>query len=168
MRRIEDLNRNHDRASFDCGISELNQYLRRIARQHLEKGISRTFVLVDDSKPNEILGFFTLAACEVRSETLPEEFAKKYPRDVPVAKLARIAVAKRLQRHGLGSHMVMNAMEKVVAVSENLGLVGFFVDAKDKNVSEYYKRFGFIPLPDTPLKLFLPLKTIYKAFWGRV
>ncbi len=163
MRRIEVLNRNHDRARFDCGAVELNRYLKRIARQHLEKGISRTFVLVDGSKPTEILGFFTLAACEVRSEILPEEFAKKYPRNVPVTKLARLAVDKRSQYHGLGSYMIMNAMEKVVAVSKNLGFVGFFVDAKDKNIGEYYKRFGFIPLPDTPLKLFLPLKTIYKA-----
>lgn len=59
--------------------------------------------------------------------------------------------------------MIMNAIEKVVAVSKNLGFVGFFVDAKDESVSEHYKRFGFIPLPDTPLKLFLSLKTIYKA-----
>lgn len=163
MRRIEGLNRNHDRARFDCGVVELNRYLKRIARQHLEKGISRTFVVIDDSKPTEILGFFTLAACEVKSEILPEEFAKKYPRNVPVTKLARLAVDRRSQYQGLGSHMIMNAMEKVVAVSKNLGFVGFFVDAKDENVSEYYKRFGFIPLPDTPLKLFLPLKTIYKA-----
>lgn len=163
MRRIEGLNRNHDRARFDCGVVELNRYLKRIARQHLEKGISRTFVVIDDSKPTEILGFFTLAACEVKSEILPEEFAKKYPRNVPVTKLARLAVDRRSQYQGLGSHMIMNAMEKVVAVSKNLGFVGFFVDAEDENVSEYYKRFGFIPLPDTPLKLFLPLKTIYKA-----
>jgi len=163
MRRIGALNRNHNRARFDCGVLDLNRYLKKIARQHLEKGISRTFVLVDDLNPNEILGFFTLAACEVRSEILPEEFAKKYPRNVPVTKLARLAVDKRSQYQGLGSHMIMNAMEKVVAVSKNLGFVGFFVDAKDKNVSEYYKLFGFIPLPDAPLKLFLPLKTIYKA-----
>jgi len=163
MRRIEALNRNHDRARFDCGVVELNHYLKRIARQHLEKGISRTFVLVDDSKPSEILGLFTLAACEVKSEILPEEFTKKYPRKVPVTKLARLAVDKRSQYQGLGSHMIMNAMEKVVAVSKNLGFVGFFVDAKDRNISEYYKRFGFIPLPDAPLKLFLPLQTIYKA-----
>ena len=167
MRRIEALNRNHDRARFDCGVVELNHYLKRIARQHLEKGISRTFVLVDDSKPSEILGLFTLAACEVKSEIFPEEFAKKYPREVPAAKLARIAVDKRSQHQGWGSHMIMNAMEKVVAVSENLGFVGFFVDAKDESVGEYYKRFGFIPLPDTPLKLFLPLKTLYKAFFGK-
>jgi hypothetical protein len=31
------------------------------SRQHLEKGISRTFVLVEDSNPTDILGFFTLA-----------------------------------------------------------------------------------------------------------
>jgi len=54
--KIETLTRNHNRAAFDCGNNELNRYLRNTARQHIEKGISRTFVLVEDSNPTEILG----------------------------------------------------------------------------------------------------------------
>jgi hypothetical protein len=65
MLKIETLSKDHNRSEFDCGVDELNQYLKRIARQHLNKGISRIFILVDDNKPSEILGFYTLAACEV-------------------------------------------------------------------------------------------------------
>jgi hypothetical protein len=40
----------------DCGNPELNDYLRRTARQHTEKGLLRTEMLVDDEAPTEILG----------------------------------------------------------------------------------------------------------------
>ena len=46
----------------------------------------------------------------------------------------------------------------------NLGVMLFFVDAKDDVAATYYRQFGFIPLPDDPLELFLPIGTIRKAF----
>ena len=162
--KIENLTRSHNRAAFDSGNQELNQYLRNTARQHIEKGISRTFVLVDDSNPSEILGFFTLAACEIHVEKLPRKYAKKYPARAPAAKLARLAVTKKLQRKGLGSHMMINAIERILKVSEHLGIIGFFVDAKNGEAKAYYEQFGFIPLPDNPLELFLPLSTLHRAF----
>ena len=162
--KIEPLARDHDRAAFDRGNNELNQYLRKTARQHTEQGISRTFVLVDESKPSEILGFFTLASCEILVEKLPQKYAKKYPSRAPAAKLARLAVAKNRQRQGLGAHMMVNAIERVLEVSGHLGIIGFFVDAKNKQARAYYEQFGFIPLPENPLELFLPLSTLKKAY----
>ena len=34
---------------------------------------------------------------------------------------------------------------------------------QDQAAKEYYEQFGFIPLPDNPLQLFLPLRTIREA-----
>jgi len=162
--RLEILTRIHDRQGFDCGSADLNRYLRNTARQHSEKGISRTFVLVTDENPSETLGFFTLASCEILVEKLPKGYAKKYPNRAPAAKLARLAVAKHMQKKGLGAHMMLNAMDRILRVAEHLGIIGFFVDAKDDEAAMYYKQFGFTPLPDNPLELFLPLKTIRQAF----
>ncbi|MEC4685770.1 MAG: GNAT family N-acetyltransferase [Nitrospirota bacterium] len=164
MLRIKTLSKEHNRSDFDCGVPELNQYLKNIARQHLNKGISRTFVLVDDAVPTEITGFFTLAFCEVFVEKLPREYVKKYPHKAPAAKLARLAVAKERQRQGLGMHMLVNAIERIINVSSNVGIIGFFVDAKNNDAKAYYEQFGFIPLPDRPLELFLPLATLRKAY----
>jgi GNAT superfamily N-acetyltransferase len=161
--KIETLSREHNRDAFDCGNHELNRYLRNNARQHIEKGISRTFVLVEDSKPTEILGFFTLASCEILVEKLPRKYAKKYPARTPAAKLARLAVKKNLQRKGLGTQMMVNAIERILKVSEHLGIIGFFVDAKNDEARTFYEQFGFIPLPDNPLALFLPLSTLRRA-----
>ncbi|MBW1799979.1 MAG: GNAT family N-acetyltransferase [Deltaproteobacteria bacterium] len=165
--RIEHLTREHNRQGFDCGSVELNKYLHSTARQHSEKGISRTFVLIEDEKPSEILGFFTLVSCEILVEKLPKKYSKKYPDQAPAAKLARLAVSKRNQKKGLGARMMINAMERVLRVSEHLGVIGFFVDAKDDKAASYYRQFGFMPLPDNSLELFLPLATIRQAFMAR-
>ena len=164
MLKIETVSRDHNRSGFDCGNDALNQYLKKIARQHLNKGISRTFVLVDDNMPTEVLGFFTLVSCEIFVDKLPRKYAKKYPSKAPPAKLARLAVAKDRQRQGLGTHMMINAVERVIRVSQNLGIIGFFVDAKDNEAKAYYEQFGFIQLPDNPLELFLPLSTLRNAY----
>ena len=164
MLKIETVSRDHNRSGFDCGNDALNQYLKKIARQHLNKGLSRTFVLVDDNIPTEILGFFTLVSCEIFVDKLPRKYAKKYPSKAPAAKLARLAVAKDRQRQGLGTHMMINAVERVIRVSQDLGIIGFFVDAKDNKARAYYEQFGFIQLPDNPLELFLPLATLRNAY----
>jgi GNAT superfamily N-acetyltransferase len=160
MLKIEPLGPGHDREGFDCGSAELNDYLKKTARQHLEKGLSKTFVLVDDGTPELILGFLTLAVCEVQAQTLPPQLAKKYPRHVPAAKLARLAVAKDRQREGLGQLMMVHALQQALRVGDSVGIVGFFVDAKNEDARRYYGRYGFTALPDDPLKLFLPLATL--------
>lgn len=48
MLRVELLNAIRDRSGFDCGVETLNRYLQQIARQHIAKGISKTFVLLDE------------------------------------------------------------------------------------------------------------------------
>jgi len=164
MLTIESLSKKHNRTGFDCGVDELNKYLQRVARQHLNKGMSRTFVLTDDKRPADIIGFYTLAACEILVEKLPRKYSKKYPPNAPAAKLARLAVAKNIQRQMYGTFMMVNAIERILAVSENLGIIGFFVDAKDEATRRYYEQFGFISLPDTALELFLPIATLQQAY----
>ena len=165
MYSIELLSRAHDREGFDCGSEPLNAYFRQTARQHTERGISRTFALVDEdaSEPKPVLGFFTLNICQIRAEQLPPELARKLPRDVAGIKLGRLAVAADRQRQGLGKLLLVAAMKKVIEVFESAGGIGLFVDAKDDAARAYYERFGFVPLPDNVLQLFLPLQTLRKA-----
>jgi len=157
---IELLDKFHNREQFDCGSEALNKFLRQTARQHIQKGISRTFVLIDSDRPQEIIGFFTLTLCEIRIEKLPPQLAKKYPSRVPGVKLARLAVAKNWQRQGIGEILMVEAMQRALLVAQNAGGIGLFVDAKDEAASAYYSRYGFVSLEDSPQEMFLPLSTI--------
>ncbi len=143
MKRIELLQKTHNRKDFDCGETVLNEFLQRTARQHIQKGLSRTFVLVDDATPSIIIGFFTLSLCEVQVECLPPRWIKKYPSIVPGIKLARLAVSKSYQRQGIGGILLVEAMKRASIVAENAGVIGLFVDAKDVSAKAYYLQYGF-------------------------
>jgi ribosomal protein S18 acetylase RimI-like enzyme len=157
---IELLNKFHDRNNFDCNSEVLNRYLRQTARQHNQKGVSRTFVLIDTEKPKVIIGFLTLSLCEIRAEKLTEELAKKYPSIVSGVKLARLAVDKNWQRQGIGEILMVEAMKRAIVIADNAGIIGLFVDAKDEKAKNYYLRYGFVSLKDNPLEMFLPLSTV--------
>jgi len=163
MLKFELLSRQHCREAFSCGEPALDDYLKKVARQHNEKGVSRTFVLVDTADPASIYGFFTLAGCEVVTSGMPAKYSGKYPNKAPAARLARLAVSTGQQRKGFGGMMMVEAMRRTLLVAENIGIIGFFVDAKDQNARKYYERYGFIPLLDNPLTLFLPLATLAAA-----
>ena len=165
MYKIELLSRGHDREGFDCGSEPLNAYFRQTARQHTERGISRTFVMVEEEacEPKPVLGFFSLNICQIRADQLSPDLARKLPRDVAGIKLGRLAVAANRQRQGMGKLLLVAAMRKVLEVFESVGGIGLFVDAKDEAARAYYEQFGFVRPPDNALQLFLPLETLRKV-----
>jgi ribosomal protein S18 acetylase RimI-like enzyme len=165
VRKLELLDKAHDRDGFDCGSEPLNLFLKQTARQHAERGISRTFVLVDEAAtaPKPVLGFFALNICQIASETLAPVDARKLPRNVAGVRLGRLAVAEAFQRQGIGKILLVAAMGKFIEIFNTAGGIGLFVDAKDHQAKRYYEQFGFVSLPSNELELFLPVKTIQEA-----
>jgi len=165
VHKLEPLSKSHDRDGFDCGSEPLNLFLKQTARQHATRGISRTFVLVDEEapEPKAILGFFSLNLCQVKSEFLPGDHNRRLPRDVSGVRLGRLAIAKPFQRQGLGHTLLVAAMTKFLEIFNTAGGIGLFVDAKDQQAKRYYEQFGFVPLPANDLELFLPVETIQEA-----
>jgi len=165
VRKIELLAKSHDREGFDCGSEPLNAFLKQTARQHAARGISRTFVLVEENaaEPKPILGFFSLNLCQIKSEMLSAAEAKQLLRVVSGIRLGRLAVAKSHQRQGIGKTLLVAAMGKFMEIFNTAGGIGLFVDAKDEQAKRYYEQFGFVSLPSNELELFLPVKTIQEA-----
>ena len=162
---FEPLAREHAREGFDCGIAELNVFLKQHARRQQGRGVSRTFVLVerDAPSPKEILGFFTLVAAQLDSSQLSEAQAKRLPHKVPCVLLARLAVSAKHQGKGFGKVLLAEAVLRTCAISDELGVAGLFVEAKDDAASLFYQHFGFVPFPSNPLRLFQSLEALRKT-----
>jgi GNAT superfamily N-acetyltransferase len=158
--KIEILSKIHKRTEFDCGDTELNYYLHKIARQHITKGISKTFVLIDTANSTKIIAYMSLVVCEIYANDIPHNWKKKYPQKIPAAKLARLAVLENEQRKGYGELLVVDAMKKTLNVSNSIGIAGLFVDAKHERAKAYYNQFGFLSLPNQLDNLFLPLSSL--------
>lgn len=154
--KVLPLTGSHDRQGFDCGRQELNDWLRQTARQHQEKGLSRTFVATLDEAPDCICGYYALTLAELENRHLPEDWRKKLPRRIPGVRLGRLAVDKRYQAKGLGELLLVDALTRAQRIYTEAGGIGLFVDALDEQAAGYYQRFGFEATPDNPLLLFFP------------
>ncbi len=151
---------NHDRREFDCGRQALNDWLRDVARQHQDKGLSKTFVAVLDGAPDRICGYFALTLAELENHQLPDAWRKRLPRRIPGVRLGRLAVDQTFQGKGLGELLLVDALTRARNIYTEAGGVGLFVDAIDGQAAGYYRRFGFTSAPDNPLLLFLPASLI--------
>ena len=141
------LDKSFDRQSFDCGSVELNNFLKTKARQNQSVGFNKTFVaVVDGDKTKKVLGYYSISMGEIKP---------KHP--VPVARMGRLAVDASTKGQGLGKLLLVDAIRRVQAASQLIGVYALLVDAKDDLAKNFYLKYGFIPLSDDPMILFLPL-----------
>ena len=155
----------HERRSFCCGVDELDRYLAQTARQAEQLDTGRTFVAVDfadqgdsDGK-RQVAGYFTLAMASIDIESLPQAQRRALPNPVPAALLARLAVDQRHQRQGLGEHLLINALHRLVEAANTAAAYAVVVDAMNETAKAFYLEYKFIELTDDPMRLFLPMDT---------
>lgn len=67
--QLHPLTGSHDRQAFDCGRQELNGWLRQVARQHQDKGLSKTFVATREEAPTRICAYYALTIAELETST---------------------------------------------------------------------------------------------------
>jgi GNAT superfamily N-acetyltransferase len=163
--QIVRLRRSHDRSEFECGSPDLDDYLQRYARRNDASDLTRTFVaLAPDS--NVVLGYYSMRAGHVSREVLPTSKERRrlpgYP--IGVVHLARLAVHGPEQGTGLGRALLMHALQASVRISEKMGVHAVEVQAETPEARAFYLKYGFKPLRDDELHLYLPLKVLRKLF----
>lgn len=159
----ESLNSTHKKNEFSCGQESLDNYLRYQANQDIKRKLSACFVL---SEKDEIKGYYTLSNGSIPLNHLPDHFRKKLPPSylaIPVTLLGRLAIDIRFKGIGLGSFILMDALKRSYAVSEEIGSYAVVVDPLNEEAKKFYLKFGFNLLPDSR-KLFLPMNIIKQLF----
>jgi GNAT superfamily N-acetyltransferase len=152
------------RESFDCGIPELNEYLKKYAKQNDKRGIAKTFVAITEFDNPDVAGYYSVSMAEIKRESLPENYRKKVPRyPVPAMRIGKLAVDRSMQGRGLGRELLMESFRKAIRFSSEVGIFAVTVDAKNLPAKQFYLQYGFIPLEDDELSLFTPIATIIKV-----
>jgi GNAT superfamily N-acetyltransferase len=158
--QIEPLDGSHRREEFSCGKAPLDEFLRSLVSQYEKRKLGRTYVAVlpGDKK---VHGYYALASGAVPFQQLPSHTAKRLPKHpVPVALLGRLAVDKAAQGRGLGEELLMHALRCCLDLSDKLGIFAVEVMAIDAGAKRFYLKYGFVPLLDNDLHLYLAMKTI--------
>lgn len=94
----------------------------------------------------------------MRFENLPERALPHYP--IPTALLGRLAVDQAFQGQKLGAFLLLDALRRVELIAGTLGLFAVEVVALDEVARAFYLKFGFAPMHDDALHLYLPLSKI--------
>ena len=160
--RVAALGPHHDRRSFASGIDSLDRYLRSQAGQDARKNMAAPFVLV--LPDGTVAGYYTLSATAVKLVELPAETTRRLPRYplVPATLLGRLAVDRRHRGQGFGRFLLADALFR--AARSEIASFAVIVDAKDEDARRFYLRESFLPFPDRPMRLFLPMADIVALF----
>ena len=54
--------------------------------------------------------------------------------------------------------LLADAVKRVVAAGETVAMHALIVDAANDDAKRFYEGFGFVPLTDDPMRLFLPFE----------
>ncbi len=162
--KILPISKNIKKKEFDCGIEDLNRYLRQFAIPNDKKNVGKTFIAVDDADPLQPVGYYTVSMAQIRFEELPEDVRKglpKYP--IPAMRIGKLAVDTSSQGRRIGAFLLKDAFLRAVKISSEVALHFVVVDALNENAKAFYLKYGFIPLGSDSLTLVIALKTIEKA-----
>jgi GNAT superfamily N-acetyltransferase len=159
---FEVLTPGHDRSGFTCGNRALDEWFAKRAGQDQRRNVAQVFVAVEDGR---VLGFYSLSMFTLSLETLPERLAKKLPRydAIPAALIGRLARAESARGSGIGGLLLADAIKRVLAAAASVAAYAIVVDAKDDAGKAFYEKYGFIPFPSRPQRLFLLTATAVSA-----
>jgi GNAT superfamily N-acetyltransferase len=152
--RLEALEREHPRRAFESVETTVDNWLNTKALQHQNKRLSVTKVLLDET--GAIAGYFTLATGQVDFGELPIDLAKHLPRrQLPVAILAWLGVARDRQGQGLGRLLLAQALTDCYEAGKTFAFIAVILDCVDDRAKAFYQRWDFQELPGHPYRLFL-------------
>ncbi len=150
----------HELDGFRCGNVELDQWLITHARSATGHG-TRTYVLLDDA--GVVLGYFAIAPHLLERDDAPPKLGRGAPRQIPAVLLAKLALDESLHGQGLGSELLVCALEVILDAARRAGGRVVVVDALDANARRFYEHHGFDALPGSDRRLVLKLSTAAKA-----
>jgi GNAT superfamily N-acetyltransferase len=150
----------HDLTAFDCGISSLNDWLKKRALKNNYSGASRSYVVCEGSA---VIGYYCLAAGSIGHEEAPSRLRRNMPEPIPVLVLGRLAIDRRYQNRGLGRALLRDAVLRVLQVAEIAGVAALLVHALSGEGRRFYLSSGFVESPVRPMTLCLMLGTTHKA-----
>lgn len=144
----------HQLDDFSSGVAPLDAWLKRRARRNEAEGASRTFVCCVGKR---VIGYYCLSAGSMLHDAATGRVRRNMPDPVPVVLIGRLAVDKAWQGQGLGAGLLQDAVLRVVAAAETVGVRAIPVHALSDEAKAFYRKHGFRPSPVEPITLMITL-----------
>lgn len=156
----EPLRAQHDTEPFHSGVETLDVWLKRRALRNQAGGASRTFVVCEGSR---VVAYYALASSSVVVDAAPGRFRRNMPDPIPVVVLGRLAVDESWQGRGIGRALMRDAVHRVLAAADLIGVRGLLVHALSLEAKAFYEHIGFDASPRDPMLLMVTLADLRSA-----
>ena len=127
---------------YVLNTNQAEKYLILHSLEDQKNGNAQTYLLIqeNDNGEQELLGFYSLRASLILED---DNFTKL---GEPAIEIYELAVKKDLQKHGIGSKLIKDAIARIYKVSKIIGVKHILVCAKN-NAENFYKRYYFMKIP---------------------
>lgn len=149
------LTQEHDLSNFTCGVTSLDDWLKRRAHANQISGASRTYVVTERKK---VVGYYCLASGALALGDAPSPVKRNMPDPIPMAVLGRLAVDQSFHGKGLGVALLQDAVIRTVEAASILGIRGLLVHAISEEAKAFYERYDFLASSTQSMTLVLSLK----------
>jgi predicted N-acetyltransferase YhbS len=152
------LTADHNVDRFRCGRPTLDRWLHKHALAADSMDTTRTFVV---HRSGIVVGYYSLTMGSVERAEPPGKLTRGMPGyPIGAVLLARLAVDEREHGRGLGAGLLADALARGTFAGEQVAARLFMVDALDEGAASFYERFGFLPSPTRPFRLYRRVKDI--------
>ncbi len=155
----------HERSAFSCGFGPIDNFLKSSLSDQIKTGMLTAWMATSE-EDQAVLGFHTLGALAVRAEFGPKKWQRVKVPDIPVIYIRAVAVREDIQGKGLGTALVIDAMQRCINIADQMGAAAIVLDVlKDghfKRRWKFYADLGFLPLcdPDNPHRVYIPMANV--------
>jgi ribosomal protein S18 acetylase RimI-like enzyme len=163
----------HDRAAFSCGIEQVDNYFKKTVNKLAKSDNVRVNVMV--APDGGLIGFYAINAHSVHYSELPKKFARSSPGhgNIPAAYISMIGRDERYRGDRYGSDLLVDALRRIAHAAEAMGVAVVMLDVLDCGDPDrvarrkaLYESFGFISMPSSELRMFLPISTVRSIIDG--
>lgn len=134
----------HDLGAFESDRPDLDQWLENEARRAHRAGMTHVTVWTDDE--GAVVAYYAITPTHVAAEGLSRSTRGGYSGPIPGYLIAKLALSRRLMGTGLGSQLLLDALETVAAAAHRAGGRLVVVDAIDDRAHGFYEHFGLTPI----------------------
>lgn len=92
-----------------------------------------------------MVGYYAICAASVSHKDATGKLKRNAPDPIPMALIARLAVREDMQKQGIGSALLRDAILRISQAAQEIGIKGILVHALDDDAASFYTHLGFRP-----------------------
>lgn len=158
----------HDRSAFSCGFQPIDNFLKSSITDQIKNNLVTVWVAVENNTDKSpVKGFYALNAHSISSNDLPELTGKSRRETIPAIYINAVAVDHTFQGQGVGTALMIHAIQKSVEFSAQIGCAVIVLDLLNDGSEDaiqrrttFYQTLGFnwMKNSDQPNRMYLSIK----------